>query len=138
MGLRMVWSPRDSLRLPGHFWASGEDRVTFNSDLKPGAAFRITNRLQYRSADTCPDACQTPPCVQPTKRSLVVWVVQNLAQRPPDVCDALPEIGQASADLLSISLPNRGRRSQGTGHAHYRFVRIGQHPAKYRTSIAGT
>ena len=34
----------------------------------------------------------------------IVWVVQNLAWRPPDVCDALPDIGQASADLLAISL----------------------------------
>ena len=34
----------------------------------------------------------------------IVWVVQNLARRPPDVCDALPDIGQASADLLAISL----------------------------------
>ncbi len=35
----------------------------------------------------------------------IVWVVQNLARHPPDVCDALPDIGQAlSTDLLAISL----------------------------------
>ena len=31
----------DYLRLLGHFWESGGHRVTFNSDLKPGAAFLI-------------------------------------------------------------------------------------------------
>ena len=34
----------------------------------------------------------------------IVWVVQNLARHPPDVCDALPDIGQASTDLLAIRL----------------------------------
>ena len=36
-------SQRDSLRLPGNFWASGGHRVTFNSGIKPGAALRIAN-----------------------------------------------------------------------------------------------
>ena len=31
----------DYLRLLDHFWESGGHRVTFNSDLKPGAAFLI-------------------------------------------------------------------------------------------------
>ena len=42
----------------------------------------------------------------------IVWVVQKLARRPPDVCDALPDI--------------------------VRPVRIGRHPAGYRMGIAGT
>ena len=34
----------------------------------------------------------------------IVWVFQNLARRPPDVCDALPDIRQASTNLLAIRL----------------------------------
>ena len=35
---------------------------------------------------------------RPTWRLVDIWIVQNLARRPPEVCDALPDIGQASAD----------------------------------------
>ena len=79
--------PWDSLLLPGHFWESGGHRVTFNSNLKPGAAFLIAiwspinrsmpgqcwvghrkhraaagpNFEHPRQSIRRPDAAQTPP-----------------------------------------------------------------------------
>ena len=43
----------------------------------------------------------------PDRRLTDIWiilVVQSLARHPSDVCDALPDIGQASTDLLAIRL----------------------------------
>ena len=70
MGLRLVCDgfigifERDSLRLPGYFWESGGHRVkSFNSDLKPGAAFLIAIGSPINRSGAGPDnpyICQTP------------------------------------------------------------------------------